>query len=100
MLPGPSLLRHQMILKAQEYLGRQMLSLLTAEKAGDSDRLERKLSDTARHVAAASLAGDNKLLSVWRQKSHEQSNHRRIQGERLWCKNNIRVQSDRGDLKA
>jgi hypothetical protein len=75
-----------MILRAQEYLGRQILSLLTAERAGDSDRLERKIADTARHVAAASLAGDNKLLSVWRQKSHEQSNHRRTQGESPWCK--------------
>jgi hypothetical protein len=53
MSTNPSLFRDEMILKAQEYLGRQILSLLTTQRASDSDRLERKLSDTARYGGIA-----------------------------------------------
>jgi len=44
--PDPSLLGNEMILKAKEHLGRQIFSLLSAKRAGDCDRVERKLLDS------------------------------------------------------
>jgi hypothetical protein len=76
MSPGPSLFRHQMVLKAQEYFGREILSLLSAKRADDHNRLERELSDTGGHVVSAPLTGDYKLPSAWCQKSHDQSSIR------------------------
>jgi hypothetical protein len=51
--------------EGEEHLGRQIFSLLSAERACDCDRLEWKLADAGGHVALAPLAGDDKLLSTW-----------------------------------
>jgi hypothetical protein len=47
-----------MILDAEENLGRQISSLLSAERTSARDRLKWKLSDARRYVAPAALTGD------------------------------------------
>ena len=46
MSPSSSLFRSEMILETEEDFGRQILLLLSAERAGDRDRLERNLRDS------------------------------------------------------
>jgi hypothetical protein len=62
MSPSPGLLRNEMVLEPEENLRRQILSLFSAEWAGDCDWLERELLDSRRHIAPTPFTGNDKQL--------------------------------------
>ena len=69
---APALSPQQLVRSPEEDLGGQVPAQFAAEGTLDGDRLERKLPDAGRHIAAAPLAGDDELspLDGWESECH------------------------------
>jgi hypothetical protein len=68
--PGSRLLGYERIRPAEENLRRQVPALLSAQRAGDDNGLERELLNPGRDVTPATLAFDYKQLSFLNSKCH------------------------------
>jgi hypothetical protein len=82
VLPMRSLLGHQGMCAAQEYLRGQVAPQLATERTRYNDGLEQERLHTRRYIAATALACHHKLLTLydWESERHE-NQYRRIKGE-------------------